>query len=560
MGHRGVQLAIVYAAVASAALDVTGYMVRMCPGSSQEEVEAVIRSLDLRDAPRTAAGAVFFSLARANRGFHAGGLSRQEAAALALTPSVCRVERDALVRASAYNWGVDRILNTKGLDGSYDTPLTPFSGVGVDVYVLDSGLDTTHMEFDASDGSDGFFARTVTNVYDAWGGALSANNDAYGHGTHVAAIVGGRTVGVAAGANILGVRILNDEGAGSISKIVAAIEWVIDRREALGAAAPPYVINMSLESADACDNDCPDKSLYLAVADAVEAGIVVVVAAGNSDDSACDFVPSAAGAIEGCICVGGFETDQDFWGDWQDVRDVDSNKGICLDLWAPGLDVRSADASTVNGYTKMSGTSQAAPFAAGVAAQHLEATPARRPSEIECAGRAPPPQVSQVDFLRREKKREMKENTLSRSFFSLSNVALRAQVDHPRRRQERQGRRRAVLVAKQAPAVLREHLPDLGAEPVALARLTVPHEHLPVAVADRRGRVLRRVLLRLRHRLKSLHLVQLRTRRQRRRRLVLRLRVLLVQRRHLLHLLQPGSRQVLHDADDAVHDGFVWVL
>jgi subtilisin family serine protease len=285
------------------------------------------------------------------------------ATAVESDPVVRRVEPDQEVSASETQadapWGIDRI----------DQPLLPLdaeftythTGAGVTAYVIDTGIRTTHWQFLA-----GRTSRAHVG-FDAVGDGQEGQ-DCHGHGTHVAGIIGGRTFGVAKDVELVAVRVLDCNGSGSISGVIAGVDWVT----ADHAAGAPAVANMSLGGAASATLD---DAVKRSVAD----GVAYAVAAGNGNiagvaQDACGYSPARVPQV---MTTGA--------SDRTDQKASFSNYGNCVDWFAPGVDIESAWADSDRATETHSGTSMASPHTAGVAALYLEGKPLATPAVLRDA-------------------------------------------------------------------------------------------------------------------------------------------------------------------------------
>jgi len=271
--------------------------------------------------------------------------------ALSRNPQVLHVEADQIIQLGAIQsnatWGLDRIdQRALPLNSTYTYDA---AGNGVRVFIIDTGIRYEHVDF----GGRAVFG------FDAFGGNGSDGN---GHGTHVAGTVGGTTWGVAKGVTLVAVRVLDNNGSGSVSSVVAGIDWVTRNK-----GSQPAVANLSLGGGASTTIDN-------AVENAVRAGVTMVVAAGNSNANACNYSPARA---TNAITVGSTTS--------TDTRSSFSNFGSCLDLFAPGTSITSAWHTSNTAITTISGTSMAAPHVAGVAALYMAANPSSSPAQVDNA-------------------------------------------------------------------------------------------------------------------------------------------------------------------------------
>ena len=264
------------------------------------------------------------------RGFKCHG-KRPAIEKLLQDPDVLFVQQDGKKSISqgggaAQSWGQDRMdQRNLPLDGRYDVLE---DGLGWHAYVIDTGIDLNHLQFDGRLG-EGF---------SAFGGSPQ---DGHGHGTHVAGTIGGWDWGLAPGVMLHPVKVLDSRGSGTDSGVIAGIDWVTEHHLSHGGQS---VSNMSLGGS-------VSPALDAALCDSIEAGVIHVVAAGNENQDACSTSPAR---VAQALTVGA--------SDIKDKRASFSNWGICVDVFGPGVAVESARLG--GGSTVYSGTSMASPHAA----------------------------------------------------------------------------------------------------------------------------------------------------------------------------------------------------
>ena len=216
-------------------------------------------------------------------------------------------------------------------------------------YIIDTGMDVNHVEF----------LGRVGEGFSATGDGIADDN---GHGTHVAGTVGGTEFGIAKKVTLHPVRVLVG-GSGTDSQVIAGVEFVTRHVRENGW---PAVANMSLGGSIS-------PALDLAVCRSIQAGVAYALAAGNEDADACNSSPARVAEA-----IGAGASDR------SDARASFSNKGACVDVFAPGLDITSARRG--GGSTPLSGTSMASPHVAGVAALCLQRNPGLTPAQVkQCA-------------------------------------------------------------------------------------------------------------------------------------------------------------------------------
>jgi subtilisin family serine protease len=267
-------------------------------------------------------------------------------------PQVAYVERDKVVTTTAQEipWGVKRIKAnlSSTLAGNGSGKVT-----GVNIYVIDTGIDPTHADLDV-----------VKPLHNFHGGPVA---DCDGHGTHVAGTLAAKdnnshVVGVASGAPLTSVKVLDCKGSGHVSDVIEGINWVTKHVKG------PDGKNMSLGGGRS-------RSLNTAVRNSAASGVFYSLSAGNDGRNACKSSPAMTGAGTNNGILTTAATNIAY------KEPSRSNFGTCVDLWAPGAKILSTKLG--GGTTTMSGTSMAAPHAGGTAALYLSAHPTDSPAKVE---------------------------------------------------------------------------------------------------------------------------------------------------------------------------------
>jgi subtilisin family serine protease len=355
--------AAVIAVLAATGVGATAGAAAAAPSAGGPTASYIV-SLTPRSAPAAVAGQaaglggrVQHVYTAALRGF-AVTLPTARADRLAALPGVVTVEPDRPVQLSttqsAAPWGLDRTdQRVLPLSNSYSYTA---SGAGVTAYVIDTGIEFAHTDFGG---------RAVSG-YDGIDGGSA--DDCQGHGTHVAGTVGGTAYGVAKGVRLVAVRVLGCTGSGTVSGVIAGIDWVTaDHR-----TGQPAVANLSMGSV-------ASTALDDAVSRSIGDGVTYAVAAGNGNSfgvpqDACTISPARVAAA---LTVGA--------SDRTDVPAPFSNYGSCVDLFAPGVGITSAWYTSTTATNTISGTSMATPHVTGVAALYLQEHPTASPATVSRA-------------------------------------------------------------------------------------------------------------------------------------------------------------------------------
>ncbi|KAG0199921.1 hypothetical protein BGX28_006886 [Mortierella sp. GBA30] len=273
-------------------------------------------------------------------GFHAA-FNKDALNEIRTSPEIAYIEQDAIVKITALqlkppSWGLTRV-SERDLDLTKPFVYNNAAGSGITAYIIDTGIYHEHADFQ---GRAKFGANFING---------SSNTDENGHGTHVAGTVGGITYGVAKKVTLVSVKVLDVNGTGSTSGVVAGMDWV-----AGNATVGKSVINVSIGGGKSQAVDDAASRLFAR-------NIPIIVAAGNDETvDACNISPAGTHTTFTVAASDRKDHTADF-----------TSFGKCVNIFAPGVDINSAWIGDPHANISISGTSMAAPHVAGVAALYL---------------------------------------------------------------------------------------------------------------------------------------------------------------------------------------------
>jgi len=327
---------------------------------------------------------VYSALSEFNFNGFSAHLSSKGLELLMKFPDILTIEQDQVVTTNTCSsesnpdWGLARVNHrnyTEGVSYTYDYT-NGGDGAGIDAYIIDTGIYCENDDFTSKKVGTCTFG--YSSVKSGIINPVVDTTDGNGHGTHCAGTVGGQTYGVAKEANLIAVKVLSDSGSGSTSGVIDGINWVAGQ---VAASKKPSVANLSLGGGfSETQND--------AVEAAVNAGVVMVVAAGNDDKDACDYSPASAPSA---VTVAASDS--------SNTRAYYSNYGSCVDVFGPGTDITSAWIGSPSATKTISGTSMASPHVCGVSAKYLSENPSSSVAQINAkiVADATPNQISDVN-------------------------------------------------------------------------------------------------------------------------------------------------------------------
>ncbi|XP_073332690.1 proprotein convertase subtilisin/kexin type 9 [Pagrus major] len=338
------------------------YLVILRPGAHESHVQRTIRRLRARAARR---GYLLLDILQTYSGALHGFLVKMSSDVLDLAlklPHVHYIEEDSSIFAQSAPWNLQRLLQSQGGISENGTYSPPNDGGKAKVYLMDGSVQSSHREVEGR-----VLITDFNNVPEEDGVRVHRQaSQCDSHGTHVAGVVSGSDSGVARGAVVNLVRVLNCQGKGTVSGALAGMEYIratlLTRPVEAVVVLLPFIGGFS-------------RSLNAACRDMVANGAVVIAAAGNYRDDACLYSPASEPEV---ITVGAVNSADQLMSQGAGG----TNFGRCVDLFAPGDDIVSASSDCSTCFTSRSGTSQAAAHAAGIAAVILSSNQSMSPVQV----------------------------------------------------------------------------------------------------------------------------------------------------------------------------------
>lgn len=306
----------------------------------------------------------------------AADLTKGQIEALKAFPETVRIEYDLPVYATlgtaSSSFGVTKARTDFGVTGDKDGTVTSYSKNDIVVAVVDTGIDAAHVDLDSG--------KVI-----GWKDYVNSRTTPYddnGHGTHCSSIAAGSGDGnstyrgVAYGAALVGVKVLDSTGSGYMSTVDAGINWCITNKSTYNIR----IISLSLGTSGSSDGT---DSTSVAVNNAYSNGIVCCVAAGNSGPAR--YTIGSPGAAANAITVGAMADtgEKGFSLASFSSRGPTADGRVKPDICAPGVNITAAKANSTNQYVTYSGTSMATPFTAGTAALMLAANSTMTPAQVK---------------------------------------------------------------------------------------------------------------------------------------------------------------------------------
>jgi serine protease AprX len=303
-------------------------------------------------------------------------LTKDQIVALSKLDFVQQIEYDLPVYAvndnATYWFGAKKAVTDFGVDGDMDGNARSYSTADIVVAVIDTGIYSSHVDLDGG---------KVLGWKDYVSGKTAPYDD-NGHGTHCASTIAGEGdgnslyKGVAPGAALVGIKVLDRKGNGSMSNVTAGIDWAVQNKNTYGIEA----ISLSLGTDSSSDGT---DSTSLAVNNAFDNGIAVLVAAGNAGPG--KYTIGSPGAAEKAITVGAMADvgEKGFSLAYFSSRGPTADGRIKPDIAAPGVNIMAAKSNTTSSYISYSGTSMATPFTAGTVALMLDSNPSLTPAQVK---------------------------------------------------------------------------------------------------------------------------------------------------------------------------------